>query len=106
MQEAIAIRQYRREQEIRYINTMAVVQSIMYAAGVIRSAIIPDASSPSPDSLNKLLDTFRVLLMPELEESMKEKAESVKKMLEDAQNQTPFKVEAMNRETRRGKGLN
>jgi hypothetical protein len=100
------MRQYRREQEIRYISTMVVVHSIMHAAGIIAAASTPNASSPSPDSLNKLLDSFKVLLMPELEESMKEKADNVKKMLEDAQNQTPFKVEAMSQENRRGKGLN
>jgi hypothetical protein len=106
VQEAIAMRQYRREQEIRYISTMVVVQSIMHAAGVIAAASSPNVSSPSPDSLNKLLDSFKILVMPELEEGMKEKADNVKKMLEDAQNQTPFRVEPMNRENRRGKGLN
>jgi len=103
--ENIAIRQYRNEQEIKYINTLFMVQSVMYAAGVIAAASTGSAM-PSPDKLNELNDAFKELLMPEYAEERQDKAERVKKILEDGANQAPFVVTAMAYDKRKKKGLN
>ena len=107
LKETLAIRSHRRNEEIRYINSIVMVQSIRYAADRIVAALTPGASAPSPDSLNKALDLLQDYMMPDEADKRVDKAAKIKKILEDESNSKPFTVVPMAFEGRqKGRGLN
>ena len=103
LEETLAFRALKKKNLIEYIEVSAIVHTIGYAANVIASAVGGE-QAPSPDSINKMLENLKTMLLPETKEELKEQTRKVRELMEQEQQRGPFKVQAVVK-TKRGKGL-
>lgn len=111
MQEFLAIRAFDHKKQVEYLKLLAVVKAIEFSTGSIMSAISNanggDASPPSPDGVNNLLDTIKGMLIPALAEDKEEKARKVKETIKREIERGPLIVQSMaNTSSLKKKGLN
>ena len=85
---------YRRNQKIEYYKTLALVQATVYSGNVVAAAQSEDSSPVSVDGINKVMDELKELMIPELAEDKKKKAERAKKIMDDELSKGAFKVTA------------
>jgi hypothetical protein len=103
LEESLAFRAIKQKNLIEYMKVHTIVQTIGYAADVI-ATVSAGEQPPGPDKVNKLLESLKVMLLPETREELEHKSQKVKTLMEQAQNAGPFKVQAVVK-TKRGKGL-
>ena len=85
---------HRRNQQIEYYKTLAVVQASIYSGNMAAAAAAGDTSSVSVDNVNKALEQLRELLIPELVEDRKQREEKAKKIMDQELSKGSFKVTA------------
>ncbi len=85
------------------MKVQTIVQAIGYAASVIAN-VSQGEQPPSPDGVNKILDSLKILLIPSEKEELERQSKRAKELMEHESSKGAFKVEAMGQE-KRGKGL-
>ena len=85
------------------MKVQTIVQAIGYAASVIAN-VSQGEQPPSPDGVNKILDSLKILLIPSEKEELEKQSKRAKELMEHESNKGAFNVEAMSNE-KRGKGL-
>lgn len=78
-----------------YLNTIAIIQAVVYAGQTSAAAAAGSDQSPSTDGLNKTISALQDLLLPGDDTEKKERAERAKRIMEEEINKGPFKVEGM-----------
>lgn len=92
-----------RERQVKYTQTIAIVNAIMTMGTAVVSAITQTPNQSSGDKLKKVLDHLRDLLLPELAEQREKDADRVKELLHREVEQGPIKVTPMTRKKSRRK---
>ena len=95
---------YRDTQQEKYLHTLLIIKSIFQAAGTI-SAAVTGGNAPSANDVQELLSAYKNMLMPELKDEEKEKADRVKEIMERENEIGSFQVSALNYSFRPKKGF-
>lgn len=104
LKESVAFRALNRKNLIEYMKVQTIVQAIGYGAAVIAN-VSQGEQAPSPDNVNKILDSLKVLMLPSTKDELDRQSKRAKELMEHEASRGAFKVVSMSHE-KRGKGLN
>lgn len=94
LEETVAIQRFEQNQRLEFLKVLAVNSAIMRAADAI-SASIGGGSAPSMDKHNELIDMIKDEFMPWISTAKNDKAEEVKKIMQEQLDLGPLKVTSM-----------
>lgn len=91
----MAILAFGRQQQVLFLQNLAIVNAIIQGANQVVSAVSGGASSSQGDGVSKVMEALKNLLLPEDKTENDRKAAKIMKLLEEESSKGPFTVRPM-----------
>ena len=95
--ERIALMALDKENGVRYIETLAIINAIIHLGNTLGAALSGGGSQSDGGSVKKMMDLLRTHLIPQYDEELQKKAKDVKAILEEELSKGPLAVQATDR---------
>lgn len=106
MRESLAIKAIQRENNIRLLTTVSIINAIIHTGNMIGAAVSGgSSSSDSGEALKKTLENLEKSLMPQSREHLEKRSKEVKRILEEETSRGPFKVKAVAKDKSKSKRI-
>lgn len=87
----------RRQRDVHYLTTLAIVNAIIHLGSVITG------NATGNDAVKKVLDNLKVVLFPEEEAKLEARAEEIKALMTRELKRGPLTVQAVDNGSKRGR---
>lgn len=93
IEETLAMSALKRRNRVDLLTTMSLISAIMVSGNRVAAAVSGN-NPPDSDSLTKITDELRGLLIPEIAEELEKKTETMKEKLLKETNSGPMYIRA------------